>query len=91
MARADGVTPAAIVARPRPQRNAAIGEGAPVRGLYAGFMPAPALPHRFLTARALPASQPENQEASMLDAVMLLIAAALFAATIGYAYACDRI
>jgi hypothetical protein len=59
--------------------------------LYAVFMLPCAIPHRFLTRRGLAASEPDFQEVSMSDLVMLLVAAALFAATIGYAYACDRI
>jgi hypothetical protein len=50
-----------------------------------------AIPHRFLMLRAIPACHPDFEEASMLDVVMLLVAAALFAATFGYAYACGRI
>jgi hypothetical protein len=40
--------------------------------------------------RGLAASKP-SQEASMLDFLMLLAGFALFAVTIGYAYACERI
>jgi hypothetical protein len=54
-------------------------------------MPPPAIPHRFLTAGGLAGSKPDHQEASMFDFFMLLTGFGLFAVTIGYAYACERI
>jgi hypothetical protein len=52
------------------------------------------IPHRFLTAGSLVGSslrgRPERG-AQMLDFLLLALAAGLFAITIGYAYACDRL
>jgi hypothetical protein len=42
-------------------------------------------------AAGLAASKPDHQEASMPDLIMLLAGFGLFAVTIGYAYACERI
>jgi hypothetical protein len=51
-------------------------------------------PHRFLMFGVLFASlnqnRPEREEA-MLDILVLVIGAGLFAITIAYAYACDRL
>ncbi|MGP9813964.1 hypothetical protein ACTZWT_20830 [Rhodopseudomonas sp. NSM] len=54
-------------------------------------MPPPAIPHRFLISGGLAEPKPDHQEASMFDFLMLLTGFGLFAATIGYAYACGRI
>ncbi|WP_322515413.1 hypothetical protein SR870_20870 [Rhodopseudomonas palustris] len=54
-------------------------------------MPPPAIPHRFLIPLSLAESKPDLQEASMFDFLMLLTGFGLFAVTIGYAFACERI
>jgi hypothetical protein len=51
-------------------------------------------PHRFLTAIPLRRGSfrtPSDWGRTMLDVLMLAIAAGLFALTIGYAVACDRL
>jgi hypothetical protein len=51
-------------------------------------------PHRFLTVRPLRGSSLRNRPergATMLDFLLLALAAGLFIITIGYAYACDRL
>ena len=51
------------------------------------------IPHRFFIARSLFASSLRNirKGATMLDLLMLTVGLGLFALSIGYAYACDRL
>jgi hypothetical protein len=52
-------------------------------------------PHRFSCGAGNPASIPsrifDSWRPVMLDLIMFVIAAGLFAATLGYAYACERL
>ena len=47
--------------------------------------------HRFFTLKNLLQVRSNQQESKMLDLLMLAIAAGLFALTVGYAAACDRL
>jgi hypothetical protein len=62
-------------------------------GLYGVFIDRFEITHRFLISTGLPASKLHTilEGVSMLDLLMLGLGTALFALTIGYAVACDRL
>jgi hypothetical protein len=59
--------------------------------LYILLMCLKRIPHRFLMLVGCIVAPEYLEEATMLDLAMLAIAIGLFALTIGYAVACDRL